>query len=112
MHFPDQSACVWKTFSAQIDSDLQDSFTQLPGLSFDRKMAMRFENRGRRWLAEPRGLSHLWKMAMNCTEWQRDGTNLTVFEFRTPRSIPGTGRHLWIAPLRADGATSRRTAYQ
>jgi hypothetical protein len=54
-----------KTFSAQIDSDLQDSFIQLLGLSFDRKTARRFEKGGHRWLAEPRGLSRLWKAVMS-----------------------------------------------
>src|SRR6266576_895713 len=112
MHFPDQSACLWKTFSAQIDSDLRGSFIRLLGPSFDRKTATRFEKSGRRWLAEPRGLSHLWKVVMSCTEWQRDATNSTAFEFHTPRSIPVTGCRLWIVSLRADGQTSRSSVWQ
>src|SRR6266513_4305308 len=112
MHFPDQSACLWKTFSAQIDSDLRGSFIRLLGPSFDRKTATRFEKSGRRWLAEPRGLSHLWKVVMSCTEWQRDATNSTAFEFRTPRSLRVTGCRLWMVSLRADGQTSRSTVWQ
>src|SRR5260370_38777573 len=112
MHFPEQCAFLWKTFPAQLRSAPPDSFIRLLGLSFDRTTGTRFENGGRRWLAEPRGLSHLWKVVMSCSEWQRDDTNSTVFEFRTPRSTPRIGRHLWIALLRVDRATSRRTGDQ
>ena len=75
MHFPDQSACLWKTFSARIDSGLQDSFIRLLGRSFDRETATRFENGARRWLAARRGSSHLWKMVMSYGAWQRNATN-------------------------------------
>jgi hypothetical protein len=50
---------LWKTFSARIDLGLRDLFHRLLGLNFDQRTGPRFENRGRRWHAEPRDLSHL-----------------------------------------------------